>query len=356
MRSGRGKSFRFSGLGWLLWLALVLPSNAAEVLPPSPATHFSDYARVASSATADHLNKQLEDFERATSCQFVVAVFPKMESNSSLEDYCHRVFQAWKIGLNSKNNGVALFVFVQDRKLRVEVGYGLEGALPDALCKRIIAEQITPRFKAGSLDNGLTSGVSAIIQATRGEYKGTGRTAVGRWKTFRHQFPDILKIVAFAGWVPAWLGLLVVVPYVVFFQKRAWAKRLRYRHADALNVVGKIWLALVLLGILGFVLAMISMGLLAVVQDPFVALPFVVMVLIAIVVSLIQQAIGATAVVFHRRGKLSWRRWNDWQTAWETAGSSAGGGGGGSSAGGGSSGGFSGGGGSSGGGGASGSW
>ena len=353
MRSGAGKSSRFSGLGWVLWLALTMSISAAEVLPPAPAKYFSDQARVASSATADRLNKQLEDFERASSCQFVVAVFSKMESSSSLEDYCHRVFQAWKIGQKGKNNGVALFVFVQDRKLRVEVGYGLEGALPDALCKRIIDEEITPRFKAGAFDDGLSRGVNAIIQATRGEYKGTGRTAAEKWKTLRHRLPDILKMVAIAGWVPAWLSLPFLVGYAFLSPKWPWLRNLRYRHADALNVAGKIWLALVLLGILAFVLAMISMGLLSVVQDPSVALLFVGMVLITIVISLIQQAIRTTAIVFGRRGKLSSRKWSDWQTAWATASSSAGSG---SSDSGGSSGGFSGGGGSSGGGGASGSW
>ncbi len=149
---------------------------AAEVIPPAPAQYFNDYANVVSSATAARLNKTLEDFERETSNQILVVVYPKMQSGSSLEDYTVRVAQAWRVGQKAKDNGAVLFVFVQEHRVRIEVGYGLEGALPDALAKRIIDEQITPRFRAGDFDGGLSAGVNAILAATRGEYKGTGRT------------------------------------------------------------------------------------------------------------------------------------------------------------------------------------
>ena len=166
---------RIGVIGFLLLVASLL--GAAEVMPPPPARYFNDYARVVSAQTAERLNRQLEDFEKATSSQVVVAVFPKMESPSSLEDYVHRMFQAWKIGQQQRNNGVLLAVFTQDRKLRIETGYGLEGPLPDALSRRIIADEITPRFKQGDYDAGITAGVNAILAATRGEYKGTGGTA-----------------------------------------------------------------------------------------------------------------------------------------------------------------------------------
>jgi uncharacterized protein len=141
-----------------------------------PAAYFNDYAHVVSAGTAAQLNKTLEDFERQSSDQIVVAVFPKMQSDSSIEDYTVRVARSWQVGQKNKNNGAVLFVFVQDHKMFLQVGYGLEGVLPDALCKRIIDEQITPRFKAGDFDGGLTAGVQAIIAATKGEYKGTGTT------------------------------------------------------------------------------------------------------------------------------------------------------------------------------------
>ena len=149
---------------------------AGEVIPPPPAAYFNDYAHVVSAGTAAQLDKTLEDFERQSSDQIVVAVFPKMQSDSSIEDYTVRVARSWQVGQKNKNNGAVLFVFVQDHKMFLQVGYGLEGVLPDALCKRIIDEQITPRFKAGDFDGGLTAGVQAILAATKGEYKGTGTT------------------------------------------------------------------------------------------------------------------------------------------------------------------------------------
>ena len=160
----------------ILFSVWCLAALAAEVIPPPPKQYFNDYANVVSAATTARLDKTLEDFERATSSQILVAVFPKMQSDSSIEDYTVRVAQSWKVGQKAKDNGAVLFVFVQDHKLFIQVGYGLEGALPDALCKRIIDEQITPRFKAGDFNGGLSAGVQSIIAATKGEYKGTGRT------------------------------------------------------------------------------------------------------------------------------------------------------------------------------------
>lgn len=159
-------------LVWLVGFRLL----ANEVIPPAPAAYFNDYANVVSPGTVAQLNQTLENFERQSSDQIVVAVFPKLQSDSDVADYCVRVFRAWGVGQKDKNNGAVLFVFVQDHKLFLQTGYGLEGVLPDALCKRIIDEQITPRFKAGDFDGGLAAGVAAILAATKGEYKGTGRT------------------------------------------------------------------------------------------------------------------------------------------------------------------------------------
>ena len=157
-----------------------LAALAGEVIPPVPANHFNDYAGVVAGSTATQLNQKLEQFERDSSCQLVVAVYPKMQSESSIEDYTVRVAQAWKVGQKGKNNGAVLFVFIQDRKMFLETGYGLEGAMPDAICKRIIENEIKPQFKAGNYDAGLTAGVNAMIAAAKGEYKGDGTTAADR--------------------------------------------------------------------------------------------------------------------------------------------------------------------------------
>ena len=168
---------------------------AGEVIPPAPTAYFNDYANVVSAGTASQLNQALENFERQTSEQIVVAVFPKMQSDSDVADYAVRVFRAWGVGQKDKNNGAVLFVFVQDHKLFLQTGYGLEGVLPDALCKRIIDEQITPRFKAGDFDGGLTAGVRSILAATKGEYKGTGTTVADRAHRGDSMGPVIVFII-----------------------------------------------------------------------------------------------------------------------------------------------------------------
>jgi uncharacterized protein len=173
---GFGKALAFLCLCAICELGLPSHGLAAEIMPPAPPRYFNDFAGATKPATAERLNKSLEQFEKDTSSQIVVAVFPKMQSDSSLEDYVNRMFVAWKIGQKQKNNGVLLAVFAQDRKMRIEVGYGLEGAIPDAIAKRIISDEITPRFRNGDFDGGLDAGVNALMKAARGEYKGTGST------------------------------------------------------------------------------------------------------------------------------------------------------------------------------------
>ncbi|MGZ4961977.1 MAG: TPM domain-containing protein [Limisphaerales bacterium] len=161
----------------IFWLTLCcVIAQAKEVIPPAPKNHFDDEAHVISPGTATQLNNELAQFERDTGNQFVVAIYPKMQTDSSIEDYAVRIFRSWGVGSKEKNNGVVLFIFIQDHKLFIQTGYGLEGALPDVLCKRIIENEIVPRFKQADFNGGVTAGVHAVIAATKGEYKGTGRT------------------------------------------------------------------------------------------------------------------------------------------------------------------------------------
>ena len=182
-------------------------SFAAEVIPPAPARYFNDYAQVVSAATESQLNAQLEQFERDTSNQIRVAIFPKMQSDSSIEDYTVRVARSWKIGGKEHSNGAVLFVFVQDRKMFIQVGYGLEGVLPDVLCKRIVEDEIKPHFRSGDFDGGLTAGVNAILAATRGEYKGTGKTAYEK----RHQNGGSVTL-----WIWFAIVAFVMVSHLIF--------------------------------------------------------------------------------------------------------------------------------------------
>jgi uncharacterized protein len=142
----------------------------AETLPPPPAAYFNDYAGVVSAADAQRLDAKLRRFAEETSTQVVVAIFRKLPS-PSLEDFTVRTAESWRVGRKDWDNGAVLFVFVDDRKMRIETGYGLEGALPDQLAARILDNEVRPRFRAGDWAGGLEAGIDAIIAATRGEYK-----------------------------------------------------------------------------------------------------------------------------------------------------------------------------------------
>lgn len=154
--------------GW--WLALFFVADA-ETLPPPPARYFNDAAGIVPPATAQKLDDELRQFERETSNQIVVAIFPKMESASSIQDFTHRIAESWKVGQKERNNGAVLFVFTEERSMFIQVGYGLEGALPDITCKQIIENEIVPAFKTGDFAAGLSAGVAAMMKATRGEYR-----------------------------------------------------------------------------------------------------------------------------------------------------------------------------------------
>jgi uncharacterized protein len=147
---------------------------AKETLPPPPDHYFNDYAGVVPADAAARLEARLKAFDEETSNQIVVAIFPELPS-PSLEDFTIRTAQSWRVGRKKLDNGVVLFVFVKDRKIRIEVGYGLEGALPDATASQIISDLIVPRFRAGGYAGGIEAAVDAFIAATRGEYKAEPR-------------------------------------------------------------------------------------------------------------------------------------------------------------------------------------
>jgi uncharacterized protein len=159
----------------LLVACLTISAFAAEVLPPVPKGFFNDFAKVVPESVASALNEQLAQFERDSSNQLLVAIYPEMQTDSSIEDYANRLYQSWGIGLKDKDNGAVLLVFIQDRKMRIEVGYGLEARLTDAECFRII-EELKPHFRSGDYSTGFTNAVASMITASQGEYTGTGKT------------------------------------------------------------------------------------------------------------------------------------------------------------------------------------
>lgn len=170
-----------SGAGWglfravavltlLLSLASPAPLLTADlVYPDRPAARVNDYAGLLTPAQRAELERTLADFERRTTNQLLVATFESTEGGVP-EDVSIRLAEKWKVGSRNNDNGLILVVFVKERKVRFEVGYGLEGALPDALAIRIINNEVTPRFRQGDFPGGIAAGMSAAMRAIEGEY------------------------------------------------------------------------------------------------------------------------------------------------------------------------------------------
>ncbi|MBY0432802.1 MAG: TPM domain-containing protein [Cyclobacteriaceae bacterium] len=130
-----------------------------------------DDAKVLSAETVNRLEQTLKVFEDSTSNQVGILIIPSLDGEI-IEEYTLRVAEKWKLGTEKKDNGVVMLIAINDRKMRIEVGQGLEGALTDALCNRIIRNEMAPNFRRGDYDAGVTAAVNAIMLATKGEYKG----------------------------------------------------------------------------------------------------------------------------------------------------------------------------------------
>jgi uncharacterized protein len=160
----------------LLACALASAGMAAGQIPPKPAQYVTDRAGIIDPATAAQLNHRLANFERETSNQLLVAIFPKVPEGFEREDFTVKAAHAWGIGQHGKNNGAVLFVFVNEHYVRIEVGYGLEPVLTDATCATIIRNDIVPAFRRQNYAAGINSAVGDMMLACRGEYHGTGKT------------------------------------------------------------------------------------------------------------------------------------------------------------------------------------
>ncbi len=150
-----------------LLLCITAPLLALEV--PSLTGRVNDLAGVLGQATVQQLEEELRAFETAESTQLVVLTIPSLEGDS-LEGFSLRVVEAWKIGQSDHDNGALLLIVKNDRKLRIEVGYGLEGKLTDLVAGRIIREIIRPRFQEGRFDQGIRDGLSAMMEVVKGEF------------------------------------------------------------------------------------------------------------------------------------------------------------------------------------------
>jgi uncharacterized protein len=153
----------------LFLLALLLCGTAqAEVAVPELTQRVTDLTSTLDAAQIQALNGRLAAFEAGKGSQIAVLILPSTQPET-IDQFSIRVAESWKLGRKGVDDGVLLLIAKDDHKLRIEVGYGLEGALNDATAKRIVSEVITPFFKRGEFYSGIDAGVTAIIKVVEGE-------------------------------------------------------------------------------------------------------------------------------------------------------------------------------------------
>lgn len=150
----------------LLW---AMVTQAAETpIPPTPDRWVTDTVNFLSADIARSLDARLAAYERTSGHQLLVYI-GKTTGDAPIDDWAARAFKAWQVGRKGLDDGLVLFLMADDRKLRIEVGYGLEAQVTDARASRIINEIMVPRIQAGNRDEAVTAGVEAIVQVTSGQ-------------------------------------------------------------------------------------------------------------------------------------------------------------------------------------------
>jgi uncharacterized protein len=178
-----------------------VPASAVDV--PYLSGRVVDEAEILSPAARTSLAAASKAHEEKTTNQIVVLTVPTI-GGESVEGYATRVFDAWKLGQKGKDNGVLVLVVPNDRKMRIEVGYGLEGTLTDVDAARIIRNVMTPKFKAGDFDGGLTDGFAAIVARLEGGRGASGNAGSTDPTSARKGIFDSAQIADIERQLPPW--------------------------------------------------------------------------------------------------------------------------------------------------------
>src|SRR5256885_10057988 len=165
----------------LAGLSLVCDANA-EPSFPALTGRVVDQAQILDAAARTRIDGKLEQLESKTSTQLVVATLRSLQGYD-IADYGYRLGRSWGIGQKGKNNGAILLVAPNERKVRIEVGYGLEGTLTDALSRTIIERDILPAFKRGDLNGGVLAGTSALLRVLGGDPTAAAPPAQSQWRS-----------------------------------------------------------------------------------------------------------------------------------------------------------------------------
>ncbi len=155
---------------FLFILILWQVNSFAQVEIPTLKNWANDFSNTLNGSELNYLNNDLKQFADSTSNQVVLLMIPTL-NDYPIEMFAYETATKNKIGTKENNNGILFIIAKNDKKLRIEVGYGLEGALPDALCGSILRNEVRPYFKQGEYFEGIKAGINAIKAATVGEYK-----------------------------------------------------------------------------------------------------------------------------------------------------------------------------------------
>ena len=221
-----GVALALAGLAW----------SASAIDVPFLTGRVVDNAEILKPATRERLVAQLKALEDRTTNQVAVLTVPTLDGES-VEDFAVRVFEAWKLGQKGKDNGVLVVVVPNDRRMRIEVGYGLEGTLTDAQAARIIRDRMTPAFKAGDYDRGVSDGVEAIVAVLEGRGEpaasssGASGSAKSAFDNFEEDLPPWPMRILLGAFIFGIIGLFtfigIVTPgmgwFLYFFLIPFWA-------------------------------------------------------------------------------------------------------------------------------------
>ncbi len=187
-------------IGLALIGLLAAPAFALDV--PKLQARVTDLAGLLTPEQASGLESKLKNLEETDSTQVAVLIIPSLEGEV-IEDYSVRVATAWRLGQQGRDNGALLLIAMKERKVRIEVGYGLEPKLTDALSRRIIQNELAPRFRDHDYYGGIDAAVSAIIQVVRGSYQPTGgeRRTSSRRASFRFSFDWLIFLLFPLLWI-----------------------------------------------------------------------------------------------------------------------------------------------------------
>jgi len=165
----RIRNFRLLSIFLLIITSSML--LAGNNIPDKPKSWLNDYAEILSSSQEQQLAGMLDGLEKRSSNQVFIAIFPDIPDGEYLEDFTNKLFEKWRPGLADKNNGLLLAIFINDRKIRIEVGYGLEDVITDAQANTLIQEILRPNFKKGMYFEGIKSTLEVLIPAVEGKYQ-----------------------------------------------------------------------------------------------------------------------------------------------------------------------------------------